>query len=315
MNAVAVKPLAASKPWVAALAAGCIALPASTGAAAVVEGRPFHLLPPELSVTAPVELTAFSYAGLFNLATAIGNAAFAGLDVVFLPLSLGFLVANLQSGGIPAYLKGFDAALTGAIPGLEAALTALFGGGLLPASVASTATAAPVTHTAAVTPALTPAVTPAASLGSIYTYFFNLAVATGNVAAAGLGVVLLPLSVGFLLLNNQSSAIPAYVKSVFALVPASITGFFDALFAFGGILPAAVKTAAVTSTATPKATSLVTLSTAHTVTPATVSSAVTGATVTKSSTKLAGTKKTTSSKHAKKSTNSGSSDSKAGKSK
>ena len=285
---------AVGKPFLAVMAAGIIAVPASTSAASVETGRTFHPLPAELSVTAPVELTAFSYPSLFNLATAIGNAAFAGLDIVFLPLSVGYLAANLQSGAIPAYLAGVEKVVTGAIPGLEAALAAVFGGlgaaAVKPASVATTAsTVSPnvvtsnvVTSKAA---AVTPVVTPALSLGGIYTGLFNLATAIGNASFAGLQVVFLPLSVGFLVLNLQSSAVPAYLKSVATNLGAAIPGIIKALQALVGgvgslaVKSAAIKPASVTSTVTPTATKLVTLST---VTPPTTSS-----------TKLAGTKKKT----------------------
>jgi hypothetical protein len=264
MNAVAAKPSTVGKPLLALVVAGAIAIPAATGAASVETGRPFHLLPAEVSeVTVPVELTGLSYAGFYNLATAIGNAAFAGLDVVFLPLSVGYLVANLQTSAVPAYLAGVQKAVTGAIPGLAAALHALFGGGLFPAAVPAVVKS----NVAAVTPA----VTPAASLGGIYAGFFNLATAIGNASFAGLQVVFLPLSVGYLVANLQTSAVPAYLKGVVTNLGAAIPGIVKALQALvGGVVPGAVKVASVTSTALPQTTHLVTLSTTKALTSAPV---------------------------------------------
>lgn len=222
------------KPVLALLSAACIATSAGT------PGDVATAIAPKPSPTAltaaymPVELTAsttdlstvaalltFPYHNIYGVTLALANAANTGLQVVLLPVSVAGLMLQNKPGDIPAYLATVQKNVANAIPNIVAAIESeiaydqalfgqLFGGA---ATVTAAAAAAPVDGTSLALQLLT----------FPYHNVYGVSMAVAKGVNTGLQVLLLPVSVAGLLLQNKPADIPAYLdtvqKNVASIVP------------------------------------------------------------------------------------------------
>jgi hypothetical protein len=119
-----------------------------------------------------------------------------------------------------------------AVPGGTADASAATGPSVPTASITSTTSSfdplPPALRSTAATASIDGA-TLLALLTFPYHNVYGVTVAVGNAAAAGLQVVLLPLSVASLVGSNQTEQVPAYIQSTFANAAAAIPGIFQAI--------------------------------------------------------------------------------------